>query len=180
MIKKPQFRPDLRLEISSQFDILLSQFDHLERVLIDTSSILYMQKSGFLSDLSACLEISAISEVMDEVGEHVSGIRLWRHQYESKSTDQKLIEAALENGIPVVSEDRKILKTLEVKTIPFFNSLIMLNLLFYRRQINFAELKCFERNLRKYAWYSNKIWEYGGYLTQQILSRRNRTESSFG
>jgi len=140
--------------------------------MIDTSSIIYIQKTGFLPLLTRTIALSTIPEVLVEVGTDLPGIEVREIKGNYGSTDHKLVECALQNQIPVVSEDKQILKTLKSEGHTYFNALVMLNLLLFREQISKDKFDYFRRRLGEYAWYSKEIWQFGQHLSERIFRDR--------
>jgi len=69
---------------------------------------------------------------------------------------------------PVISEDKKILMAMKRAGRPFFNSLMMLNFLLYRRRIQNQHYIQYHLALKKFARYSDDIWAYGAAVNAAI------------
>ena len=97
-------------------DAILGAFERLKKALIDTSSIIYLQKAGYFDALAGTVQLYSIPEVISEFKTHVAGVTLI-HPSESPSlsTDQKLISCALENELAI--SDSHIMKILKISAI---------------------------------------------------------------
>jgi hypothetical protein len=140
---------------------VLAQFQQLKKALIDTSSIIYAGKTGFFDILKAQLELITIPEVGAEAGSDADGIQTINCKAAAETVDEKFVQCALLNDLPVISEDKKILTLVKKTHLPYFNVLMMLNFLSYIDAIDRGRYTAYLRVLQKFAWYSPKIWAYG-------------------
>jgi len=136
--------------------------------MIDASSIIYARKAGFIKILQANLELMTIPEVKTEAGDDAGGIVTMQCKATSETVDQKLVDCALQNNLAVISEDKKILSKLKQTHLPYFNVLMMLNFLSYIEAIDRDQYSHYYAALRKFAWYSPKIWYYGSSVRSAI------------
>ena len=140
----------------------LRAFEQLKKALIDTSSIIYAQKAGFFSILSRAIQLYSIPEVISETGKQVPGVGLLQHAGSpSLSTDQKLISCALENKLAMISEDKGILTAMQRAEAPYYNSLMMLNLLLFSHRIDDDGYRRYYSALQNFARYSEAVWQFG-------------------
>ena len=144
------------------------QFDQLNKVLIDASSIIYMDRAKFLMLLASSIRLFSIQEILTETGPVSKRIKPLIYNKTASSNDQKLVSCALELDHPVISEDKKILMAMKRAGRPFFNSLMMLNFLLYRRRIQNQQYIQYHLALKKFARYSDDIWDYGAAVNAAI------------
>jgi len=144
------------------------QFDQLNKVLIDASSIIYMDRANFLVLLASSIRLFSIQEILTETGPVSKRIKPLIYNKTASSNDQKLVSCALELNLPVISEDKKILMAMKRAGRPFFNSLMMLNFLLYRRRIQNQQYIQYHLALKKFARYSDDIWDYGAAVNAAI------------
>lgn len=149
---------------------VLAQFGLLKKAMIDTSSIIYARKAGFICILQNNLELTTIPEVIAEAGDDAGDIRPIQCAQIAKTVDEKFVQCALLNDLPVISEDKKILTLAKKTHLPYFNVLMMLNFLSYIDAIESEQYSRYYRILRKFAWYSPKIWAYGETVHRTIES----------
>ncbi|MBN1500626.1 MAG: hypothetical protein JW982_10740 [Spirochaetes bacterium] len=137
------------------------QFENLSGAVIDSSSVIYMHKCNFLSLLSRAIKIIIPEQAYDEINLNLNQITVVSfnniRQYE---TDYIILKIAIESNSPVISEDREILKHAADKNIPYFNSLMMLNFLVYKKIINSSQYNDYLDILKKFAWYGKHIYKY--------------------
>ena len=145
-----------------------SQFNRLDKALIDASSIIYTEKADFLQLLANSVQLFSISEILAETGPVPGRIKALAYKGASSSNDEKLVLCALHYDLPVISEDKKILAAIKRARRPFFNALMMLNFLLYRQIIQDAQYIRYHRSLKKFARYSEDIWQYGAQIHTAI------------
>lgn len=140
----------------------LRALSQLKRALIDTSSILYVQKAGYFDLLAGTIKLYTIPEVMSEVRSRPEGLSLIHPTgSHALSTDKMLITCALDRNLAMISEDRAILKAMRRAKAPYFNALMMLNLLLLSEKIDDSRYRRFLVALKSIARYSQKVWEFG-------------------
>ncbi|MHC4458773.1 MAG: hypothetical protein ACYS0I_17140 [Planctomycetota bacterium] len=140
---------------------VLSQFQTLSRALIDASSIIYMHKAGFLTELDDIVSLYSPREIVAETGFKDLHIRPVACTSNYLSNDQKLITIALKLRWPVISEDKNILMHMERANLPYFNALMMLHFLLLRRRIDLRSHAMYLERLKQCAWYSPHVWKFG-------------------
>ena len=157
-------------------DEIPHQFDKLTKAVIDTSSILYLNKSGILDQLKSVLKLITIPEVIEECGKSISSNEMEVVVFRGRaldSTDDRLLAGAARLQVPVISEDRKlILKTLE-NDLQCYNSAMMVNYLFYKDFLSKRQSEKIRRKLKKVARYGKDIWTYEDSVFEVILQKKN-------
>ncbi len=145
------------------------QFDSLKDAVIDTSSIINIEKAGFLTILQQQVDLHTVEEVFLEYGKPVSPIKKHSINQIDLSTDQKVITLAFQNSFPVISEDKALLQASQKKGLVFYNAVMMLEYLVYIKTVtNEKYRQCFillEQNCR----YSLGIWQYIAKLHESLL-----------
>ena len=147
---------------------IIIRFDNLSKALIDASSIIYTDRAGFLDILASAIKLYSINEILAEAGNVSNQINPLTYRDTSSSNDRKFISCALELNLSVISEDKRILLAMKRATKPYYNSLMMLNFLLYRRRINSQQYAQHLKALRKFARYSDEIWKYGAKIRAAI------------
>ena len=147
---------------------IFNQFDRLDRALIDASSIIYMDRIDLLEILASAIRLFSIQEILSETGSVSKGIKPFDYHITAPSNDQKLIACALDSGLALISEDKKILMAMKRAARPFFNTLTVLNFLLYRRRIQNRQYLQYHRSLTQIARYSDDIWKYGAAVHAEI------------
>ena len=147
---------------SSDPNTIQRALKRLKNALIDTSSIIYIQKAGYFDVLSRTIQLYSIPEVISETKEKIPGVKLIHLSGSlSLSTDQKLISCALLHKLAMISEDKSILTAMRRAEAPYYNSLMMLNLLLLSQRIDDDSYRRYFNALRNFARYSETVWEVG-------------------
>lgn len=139
---------------------IVLQFKTLTAAVIDSSSILYLHKTGCFEKLSSTIKLYSVNNVLLEIGFDPGGIELLECK-ESEQTDTQIVLCAHKYLLPVISEDRRLLRRAEEKSLSFFNTLMMLNLLYFKGAVSLDEYVAFLERLRPVARYSSKVWLFG-------------------
>lgn len=159
----------------------LHSLSQLESALIDASSILYMQKAGYFDLLVGAIKLYTIPEVILEIRSNTGGLRLIRPcGSHTLTTDKKLITCALERELAMISEDKEILRAMQRAKAPYFNALMMLNLLLLLGKIDEGRYRGYLRDLKSIARYSEIVWQFGEQVYQAGISKRFCIFSGFG
>ena len=151
---------------------ILQAFEGLKKALIDTSSIIYIQKAGYLDVLNQTIDLNTIPEVISETKACITGIKLIQApNLPALSTDQKLIICAQENRLAMISEDKGILTAMRKAGFDYYNALMVLNFMLYKKRIDDNRYRQYYRNLRTFARYSADVWEFGDQIYAAVKSK---------
>ncbi|MGW8180524.1 MAG: hypothetical protein ACWGQW_17460 [bacterium] len=140
---------------------VLSQFRSLDQAIIDASSILYMKKAEYFDKVAVALQLYSPIDVIEETGHRNLEIRPLRSNARDLSPDKSLVQLAARLQWPVITEDLGIIKKLAKQRSQYFNSLMMLELLFSRGLVNQETYMRYLQKLLEQAWYSPEIVEFG-------------------
>ncbi|MCK5852464.1 hypothetical protein KAH27_05485 [bacterium] len=154
---------------------VLIQFDFLDQSLIDTSSIIYLNKINLLSASSQKLHLMTIPGVVEEFGslselKYIKVINIKEIHSVKQDTDQNLLETAKYFQLPIISEDKKILMQAKHIGLSFFNTLMIMNFLIYKKVINQTAYQAAHDQLREEAYYDETIFEYGKKVYKKIMN----------
>jgi len=149
----------------------LEQFKALHSCLIDTSSLIYLNRLGVTAKLGSCLNLITIPEVAGEFGILPDYIRLLTFDVSVSLVDKKLLACAIHFHWPVISEDRDLLKQLHKQGLPYFNTLMMLYFLLLKEMISPMDCRALQGQLKTFARYGSTIWTYGQNLDRLIAKR---------
>jgi hypothetical protein len=135
----------------------------LRRACIDASTIIYAHKAGFLRAAAEALDLMSTERVLSEAGYQEPLIRPVREgpDMDRLSADEGLVAVALDLGVPVISDDKRILIAAKAGGLDRFNAVMVLHLLYLRGRISIREHAECQQSLREFAWYSGWIWEFG-------------------
>ena len=140
----------------------------IKELSIDASSIIYLLKIGLLGSLSAEIKLLATSVIIEEVGFPHLPIQALDIDNKDLTNDQSVVELARIKQIPVLSEDQEVLKNAESNGLQYYNTLMMLNYLFFKKRLtekNYPEYLC---RLIGVAHYSSDILAYGEEMFKKI------------
>ncbi|MBN1686397.1 MAG: hypothetical protein JW852_07060, partial [Spirochaetales bacterium] len=125
------------------------KLNRLKTAVIDSSSIIYLHKSGFLCHVAAAVELYTIPQVIDETGmEHLSARVVDPPDLPGKtSTDRRLFAAAVSMKKAMISEDRAILLKCDAEGVEYYNAYNMLVMLRLRALIDDTQFFRYEEKL---------------------------------
>jgi hypothetical protein len=145
------------------------QFHCLKNAVIDTSSIINIEKAGFMAKLQQQINLHTVEDVFLEYGKSVPSIRKHLISQNDLSTDQKVIMLACQNSFPVISEDKGLLQASQKKELEYYNAVMMLEYLLFKRSINNEKYRQSFSLLEQNCRYSSGIWNYIDKLHQLLL-----------
>jgi hypothetical protein len=87
---------------------------------------------------------------------------------DNEDPDPYLIKTAKYLKLPVISEDKKILMQAKRLGLAFFNTLMIMNFLIYKKIINHTEYQTALDWLKNEAYYDKRIFEYGEHVFERI------------
>ena len=153
----------------------LAQFSSLKEAFIDTSSLLYMEKSSFLPLVAEEITLRVVPGVCLEYGPgYLPCIIYYNPQSTAGSTDMTIHAACLETGLPLISEDKRLLNRTARAGLPYFNSLMMLIFLVYKGAVTDDKFLFYYGRLNEIARYKNTIWEFGAAVVRDIIMNRRK------
>ncbi len=166
------------MKIISDPKLACAEFQYLYSAMIDASSIIYMQKAGFLNLVMQNLELASLPEILKETGFEIRTIKCLKSADAFDSNDRKLVETAQRYYLPVISEDKKILKRAGSEGLPYYNSLMMLNFLYFKEAIDIVQYNKFLKRLKSFARYNEIIFDYGAAVFDAIHTIRQKNPKS--
>ncbi|HEX3019815.1 MAG TPA: hypothetical protein VHP36_05920 [Chitinispirillaceae bacterium] len=159
-------------KFEDSFSDHLEGFKSLNSAAIDASSIIYMQKAGFLHSAIVHIQLHSPITVLDQTGFDL--LQITSHDmkpYQQLSADQQLVNLAQNLSIPVISDDKWVLIKARAMGFPFYNSLMILNFLLYKRLVTLEFFDKYLHELITIARYSQTVIQYGSTVTNEILTR---------
>jgi hypothetical protein len=154
--------------MNSDMKEVLSGFQSMKKALIDASSIITIKKAGFFSELSEAVALYSLKEIIEETGYDDLPLSLLEAGTETASNDEKLISCALREKIPVISEDRKILMAMKNKNIPYYNALMMLHFLLFKKKLDAKTHLACQNRLKKTARYGGDVLKFAGNVYRAV------------
>lgn len=148
----------------------------MESAVTDTSSLILLEKSGLLPPLSRLLRLVTVYQVWEEYeagsdnGKFPAGIDLIEGPNEA-GADEGVLLAARRKGLPLLSEDRKLLLRAEKAGIPYYNALMMLEFVLSRGGMDPADYENRKTRLLASARYSPRVRAYTERLHWEVRKR---------
>jgi hypothetical protein len=159
----------------------ISGFDRLTSMVIDSSTMIYARKAGFLGALASELELQTVPEVLEETGirrtpgiEVVVGAFAGDHKHSKRlgETDAAVFALALAGGKPIATEDRGIMLLCEEHGLDFYNALMLAHLLLYRGALTEAQHEAALERLLLVSRYSKTVYAYAMDVLQAVRKFR--------
>ena len=160
----------------SLLEVEVEKLERVRSVAIDTSSIIYLSKSGLLDRLSELIQLKTVGQVVQEAGLPSLPVDfVATHQDDLNrpiDADTAILQCAVRERIPLLSEDRKLLMRADVRGVPYYNSLMMIALMALRGVIAEGEIADSRDRLVKVAHYGSRVAKYGNDLISYITMNR--------
>jgi len=152
-------------------EVLPSEFiSGIKEVSIDASSIIYFLKVGILGYAAAEIHLVSSRQIIEEVRWPHLPVQGFIVENYNLTNDETIVELALNRKIPVVSEDREVLKNAETKGLNYYNTLMILNYLLMKKRIGNSEYPEYLKRLIDVSHYSRDILDYGARIRELVLS----------
>lgn len=175
---------------TDDFDTVIEAFDRLEAAVIDTSSIILTEKAGFLSLLAGSVCLHTIPAVAAEYAARgavlPAGISLMDLPHEGSlnagplpvptagigvPADSGVLAAARRKKLPLISEDRKLLLRADTAGLVYYNALVMIEFLLYRKALSPAACEDRRAALTAAARYSPRVLAWAEGLHWAVVKR---------
>lgn len=140
----------------------------IKKISVDASSLIYMLKIGILGYAAAEMEMRACPCILKEVGWPHLPVKTVMKNFGSISNDDTVLALSEYERIPLLSEDYEILKGAEDRGIPYFNTLMILNYLLFRKRVTSEEYSEYLKRLKEISRYSQDILDYGEAIKNKI------------
>ncbi|MDA3899820.1 MAG: hypothetical protein PF637_04800 [Spirochaetes bacterium] len=150
---------------------LILKLKELSSFVIDTSSLIYMQKISVLEMAAGIYLIKAPLSVINEFGSSPEGITAIDV---SINADDDLLLCAKLLSLPVCSEDKKVLMHARRDNIDYYNTVMILISMLAKEKISRSEFDQYVMNLRSKAHYSKKVWDYAQNLIETLNEREDK------
>ncbi|HRX15815.1 MAG TPA: hypothetical protein P5123_05845 [Spirochaetota bacterium] len=144
---------------------LILKLKELSSFIIDTSSLIYMQKISVMKMVTKIYNIKAPLSVINEFGSCPEGITTVDINL---SADDDIIACADQFGLPVCSEDKRVLLHASRDNIDYYNTIMILVSMRTKNIITKQEFGQYITGLRSNAHYSNKVWDYAQKLIDTV------------
>jgi hypothetical protein len=113
------------VHISGDQASLLRELQAFRGGVIDTSTLIYLERLGLLPRTTRCFSLLLIPQVVAEYGAQPEGAVLMAGPC-SGTTDEALCQTAHALQQPVLSEDKQVLRRARALNLSFYNSLMII------------------------------------------------------
>ncbi|MBN2434197.1 MAG: hypothetical protein JXK07_02905 [Spirochaetes bacterium] len=144
---------------------IISKLKGLSSFIIDTSSLIYMNGISALNKVAQAYRIKAPVSVINEFGSCPEGISTIDINL---SADDDLLACAGKLGLPVCSEDKRVLLHARRSNIDYYNTIMILVSMRTKNIITKQEFGHYITGLRSNARYSEKVWDYAQKLIDTV------------
>jgi hypothetical protein len=145
---------------------------NLRSAIIDASSVIYLDQIGILKTILKSYSIVTIRQILEEISqERITIAIINNHQldYLNLENDELLVQYACQYQLPVISEDKQILKNAERIGLDYYNSLMVLNRLLLEKIITKSDFQLFYADLLQIARYSKWVINYNQKIIDYII-----------
>jgi len=149
-----------------EIERVFKRLTRLKTAVIDSSSIIYLQKSGLLESVAGAVRLLTIPQVVEETGIRDLPLQVVNAPTgtDHPDTDRLLFAAAAAMHKAMISEDRAILLKCRSEGIEYYNAYNMLIMLRLRGILAEAEFRVREEQLLSVAHYGKFVIDYVGAL----------------
>jgi hypothetical protein len=145
------------------------QFNGLHRAAIDACSIIYLLNTGVFESLAVVLSLVTTEDVFKETQWPRLPVEVKPSPLEARSNDHGLFLLAKAEGIPLISDDGEVLKMAKDSGMEYYNSLVMVNYLYFKGRITVEEYPLYRDRLLEKAHYSSRIIKRGEQIFTDLL-----------
>lgn len=153
----------------------LAAFVSLTSAVIDSSSIIYLSKSSFLHLAARHIRLHTPLIVIKETGIDEPFFEIHDPEIDSAllTADKQVVELSRKLNIPVISEDKKVLKKASVAGLSYYNALMILNFLLYQKEVTVNNYQKLYTALISVARYSKFVLTYSEMVKKKIESKNS-------
>lgn len=124
--------------------------------IADTSTLIYLERSGLLEIIVETFVINVIPQVVQEYGQSPAGCVLLP-DVPAGTTDTVVLGMAVAKGVPLLSEDRRLLKAAGRLHHPYYNSFMLLLALLAQGSVTISAYHRYRDRLLSHAWYNEAV-----------------------
>ncbi|MFW6364110.1 MAG: hypothetical protein ACOC0D_09720 [Spirochaeta sp.] len=132
------------------------RFAPIRRILVDSSSLIYFDRLALLHILMDSVVCCIPVGVREETGPGFD-LPVIGDAKDGESVDQRIIRTASQLQLPVVSDDRHILRAAELRKLPHYNSGMMICYLRWKRSLDRRQAEAAMDHLEEFARYTEPI-----------------------
>ena len=147
----------------------ITKLESLHKAVIDSSSVIYLFRLHLIDALGRVLRLTAPPAVFAETA--LSGLPI--HKIESRNfagllPDAQVLELAWQEGCALIADDKKMLQKAAENGLDYFNTLMMVLLLYQRGILDRRETESKLKALYGFAHYAKSIRDYGRMMLEAM------------
>ena len=139
--------------------------------LIDTSTLIYLEKLALLERVAAVFSVATITGVTREFGRTPRGVTVYPAG--EGVTDRLLVRQAVRCNAVVFSEDKKVLRHAGRRGLEYYNTLMIVLALYCRGEIDRNSCADLLGRLEEFARYGANVRAFG----RRVLAELDRNPS---
>ncbi len=165
--------------------LTLDTVRRLDKVVADTSSLIYAMRAGFLIPLTQTIRIIAPPGVFDELGEWgdvspaiaaIAHLEESDRVYEGYQVDAQVVVAADKTGCAVLSDDLRLLARAAERGIAGYTVRVMLELMLLRSTVDLDTYCRLKRSLSEQVRYALPLYIAAEELHWEIRKETGQEE----
>ena len=154
-------------------DALLVDLNRFRGGIADTSTLIYLERLGLLDLAARCFSLRVIPQVVAEFGMRPAGT-IPLTAVPSGPADLVICQEASRLGLPVLSEDRHVLRAARAGQLPYYNTLMMVLALCVQGELAPAAFADIRRELLVFARYAPWVVAVGDALFEALCHAPTR------
>ena len=163
MVQRNRFAGKVILSVDPER--IVSELKELRGGVADTCTLIYLERIDLLPLVSDFFHLQVPFDVVQEFGHPLPECVLCGNTCIGDA-DQAVMKLALEQRVPVLSEDRQLLMSSRDLGLKYYNTLMILLVLLFQQKLSLAEYQRAYSSLREIARYSPAVWQVG----EQVFS----------
>ena len=144
---------------------IVSELKMFQGGVADTSTLIYLDSIDLLLTAGRVFQLLVPPDVVQEFGDPLPGCMICGMECNGNA-DRAVVQLALERSMPVLSEDRQLLKHSRRLGLQYYNTLMILLALLHQQKLTLDDYQKAYFSLRGTARYSPAVWQVG----QQVFS----------
>jgi len=143
---------------------IAGQLKRFQGGVADTSTLIYLDGIDLLELSCRVFQLLVPRDVQQEFGRAVPGAISCGDRC-TGNADQAVLQLALARGVPLLSEDKRLLmRGRRLGVCSYYNSLMILLALLSQQRLTLEEYQKSYSSLRKIARYSPAVWQVGEHV----------------
>ncbi len=148
----------------------IAKLNSLQKAVIDSSSLIYLFKLNLVQPLGHVVRLLAPTGIFNETGlAELPVVQTDCSGSNALLPDEQVLALAKAQRCAIISDDKKILRKAEEYGLDYFNSLMMLLLLYEHGILDYEQAERKLEELYAFAHYGKKIRDYGRMLFASII-----------